>query len=61
MWDIGENPEDLPSEDYPKFRKEIVEEVMEKFNQDGLDTLATTEAKFTKEENVVTKIIISEG
>ena len=59
--DTGENLEDLPFKNYLEFRQEIVEEVMEKCNQDGLDTLATIAGESSKKENMVTIIIISEG
>lgn len=42
MQDISENSIELPSEDYPEFALEIVKEELEKLDQEGLDTLATT-------------------
>ncbi len=39
MQDIGENFVELPSENYPEFRLEIIKEVLERLDQEGLDTL----------------------
>lgn len=58
MQDIGENTAEFPSEDYPEFRLKIVKEVIEKLDQEGLDTLAT---ESSREENVVTIIVMRKG
>ena len=61
MQDIGENSIEFPLEDYLEFRQEVVDKVIEKLNQDGLDTLAIVATESSKEENVVTTIFIREG
>ena len=58
MKDIGENSIEFPSEDYPEFRPKIVKEVIEKLDQEGLDTLAIVATKSNREENVVTKVVM---
>ncbi len=50
MKDVSENSIELPSEDYPEFGPKIVKEVLEKLDQEGLDTLAAAAIENSKEE-----------
>ena len=58
MQDISSDSKDFPSKDYPKFRNEIIEEVLEKLNHDGLEMLAKEVAESSEKGNLVTTLSI---